>query len=242
MSIGVPAADLDGAYSGHNEFTDSIRRGRFKIVSRRWLADRSRDTIPQQMKITLDSNCLIALERDEQATLPLRSLVELHISGRLQLCISAISASERKRSGVDAWPPFQVFLDRLAEARLSSVGLLRPIGYWGIVYVDQCWSNIEQHHLDLEQEIHHVLFPKLEFSYEAYCTRIGIPHEPSVRDHRWLNAKCDVQALWCHIYSGNDVFVTSDKNFHKATKHMRLIELGAKEILTPEALLRQIPV
>ena len=41
-------------------------------------------------------------------------------------------------------------------------------------------------------------------------------------DGRWLNAKCDVQALWCHIREGDGVFVTSDRNFHKVTKKSRL--------------------
>jgi hypothetical protein len=36
------------------------------------------------------------------------------------------------------------------------------------------------------------------------------------------------------------VFVTTDGNFRKATKHLRLIELGAGAILTPEDALARV--
>ena len=60
------------------------------------------------------------------------------------------------------------------------------------------------------------------------------PVDPGSR--AWLNRKCDVLSMWCHIHYGNDVFVTSDGNFHKATKLPRLIALGAKRIARPEEM------
>lgn len=51
--------------------------------------------------------------------------------------------------------------------------------------------------------------------------------------HKWLNAKCDVLALWSHIYYGGDIFVTSDENFHKEKKLPHLLHLGAGAILRP---------
>ena len=42
---------------------------------------------------------------------------------------------------------------------------------------------------------------------------------------KWRNAICDVQALWSHIHAGNDVFVSRDRNFHKASKLPKLLSL-----------------
>jgi hypothetical protein len=60
----------------------------------------------------------------------------------------------------------------------------------------------------------------------------------------WRNHKCDVLAMWCHIHYGGDVFVTTDRNFMKASKQQRLEALGAREIQTPcgaLSLVRQTP-
>ena len=192
------------------------------------------------MNVTLDTNCLIALENAEPAASAVRELIELHQGGRVHLCVSAIAASEAKASGEDRWPPFSRFRDRLAAVGLSEVEILRPMCYWGIAYLDHCWQFRDEH-LALERKIHEVLFQTLEFSYEEYCKRVEIPHTPTAPARAWLNAKCDVQSLWSHIHSGGEIFVTSDSNFHKATKRRRLISLGARNIATPEAILGQLP-
>ncbi|HTD90844.1 MAG TPA: hypothetical protein VK663_09290, partial [Burkholderiales bacterium] len=51
-----------------------------------------------------------------------------------------------------------------------------------------------------------------------------------------INRFCDVQNMWCHIRSGNDIFVTSDRNFLKATKLPVLIAIGARHVCLPEML------
>jgi hypothetical protein len=58
----------------------------------------------------------------------------------------------------------------------------------------------------------------------------------SPRIATWLNRICDVQSMWCHLHYQNDIFVTSDGNFHKATKQPRLLALGAGRIVRPEEL------
>jgi hypothetical protein len=52
----------------------------------------------------------------------------------------------------------------------------------------------------------------------------------------WINRICDVQTMWCHLKGRNEVFVTSDRNFRKATKLPRLLSLGAGDIRLPEEL------
>jgi uncharacterized protein (DUF952 family) len=84
-----------------------------------------------------------------------------------------------------------------------------------------------------------VLRPPFEFEYRTYCERKGIPYEPTDRDGKWLNARCDVQALWSHIHAKNQVFVTSARHFHTQTARKGLLLLGAGAIETPDALLLQ---
>ena len=84
----------------------------------------------------------------------------------------------------------------------------------------------------LERQIHEILFPKIEFHYEAYAARLNHPVSPPLH-RKWLNAKCDVQAMWGHIWHSADIFVTEDRNFHKATKKPRLEAFGAGQICTP---------
>lgn len=54
---------------------------------------------------------------------------------------------------------------------------------------------------------------------------------PNVR--KWLNRICDVHTMWCHIQNGNDIFLTTDKNYLKETKYLRLVALGAGRICQP---------
>jgi hypothetical protein len=84
----------------------------------------------------------------------------------------------------------------------------------------------------LEADIHAILFPNIELHYSDFVHRRGLaPHDPV--DWKWRNAKCDVQGMWCHIRYGGNVFVTSDRNFHKLSKKSHLIQLGAGTILAP---------
>jgi hypothetical protein len=60
---------------------------------------------------------------------------------------------------------------------------------------------------------------------------------PVKLERDWRNKKCDVLSMWCHIYYGGDIFVTSDKNFFK--KLPPLLEIGVGDILRPcDALAR----
>ena len=58
----------------------------------------------------------------------------------------------------------------------------------------------------------------------------------SQRGRKWLNKMCDVQSMWCHIHNGNDLFVTTDRNFRKKSKLPKLVKLGAGCIVHPNDL------
>ena len=107
------------------------------------------------------------------------------------------------------------------------------MAYWGVGFWDHMlWTDNEM--TDLEKKIHKVLFPKIPFEYGTYCKKNNINPKESPTAKKWLNAKCDVQAIWSHINTSNDIFATQDMNFIKETKKPVLINLGAGNILNPQ--------
>lgn len=181
--------------------------------------------VGQVNSYTLDTNCIIALEKNYPEALALRRLLEKHDQGTAKVRIVGIAASERQKSGI-ALENFEQFRSRVSAVGLDRVEILRPPCYAGIAFAD--WSiAIEGDLLDLEEKIHRVLFANLPFE-----ASLAIRSDDPDSWGRWLNAKCDVLTAWCHIYYGGDILVTSDNNFHKSKKGP-LLALGAKEIVLP---------
>ena len=182
------------------------------------------------MRVTLDRNGLLNLKNGTGEIEGLRRLRELHLKGSIKLCIPAIGASERQRDGttLDNYSKFEAFL---ASLGLKDYEELMPMLYLDVCYWDHGLLT-EPDMERLEREIQEILFPNVEFRYEAYAAKLDQAVTPPLH-RKWLNAKCDVQAMWSHIYHGSDVFVTEDGNFHKVTKKPRLVKLGAGQICTP---------
>lgn len=182
--------------------------------------------------VTLDTNCIIDLEEASPTATYIRQLIQMHNDGRINLRVVAISASERKPDGTYA-SNFAEFQQKIAAVGLGQTDVLKPIGYFGISYWDWClWANEKM--LGLEQKVHEILFPEIEFSYKEFCKKRGLDPDNGTMDRRWRNAKCDVLALWSHIWHGDGIFVTSDDNFHKEAKKSDLVALSAGEIMRPE--------
>ena len=167
------------------------------------------------MKITLDNNCLISLKNKDGEHVEIKALVDLH-PHQITLYIPAIAASENQQGGV-LHRNFAQFQEFLAEIGCERCELLNPMLYLDISYLDHAVLTDEEM-VSLERKIHDVLFPNIPFPYSEYCRRLGLNSDDGVIDRKWRRAKCDVQAMWCHIYYNNDIFVTQDNNFHKATK------------------------
>ena len=184
---------------------------------------------------TLDTNCIIALDEERPEAAAVRTLADAHASGKAHVAIVAISASEKQKGGGHL-ESFVEFQQRLTSLGLGQLELLPPMFYWDVTYWDWCiWSDSEME--ENERNIHEVLFPNIEFLWLDYCAAQGITSsEPSLA-HKWRNAKCDVQAIWSHIFHKRNVFVTADRNFHAESKRPALVALGANEIETPDSAL-----
>jgi hypothetical protein len=190
------------------------------------------------MYLTFDTNCIIDLEENRPAAPSVTALISLHNQQKIDVRVIAISASERKLNGTYA-SNFAEFQQKIAAVGLQDVEILRPLGYWDIAFYDWCVRADDQI-IEFERKIHKILFPQIDFDYRDFCNNKGINPNSGHIDHQWLNAKCDVLSMWCHIHYDGDIFVTSDRNFHKQTKKPVLIALGAKDILTPQGALVKI--
>lgn len=179
-------------------------------------------------------NCIIDLEKGKVTAPSVKKMIQLHKDRKITLRVVAISASERKPDGTYA-SSFNEFKERITRLGMMDVEILKPILYWGIAFWDYCvwgggWLS------ELERKIQEILFPEIEMEYKEYCPNLNNKE----KRRKWVNAKCDVLALWSHIWNDGGIFVTNDTNFHKKTKKPRLIALGAGEILRPAKALERI--
>ncbi len=183
------------------------------------------------MDFTLDTNCIIDLEENRPAATDLRALIKMHSAGDVQIAVVGISASENLPGG--GWAPsFDTFTAKVARAGLGAAKILKPLGVWGVTYWNWfLWSSDEMKAIALD--IHNVLFPDSEYDHRKYCISRGITTGKGALDARWRNRRCDVLALWSHVYYHRDVFVTRDGNFLNPAKQPRLKALGAGTICTP---------
>ena len=183
------------------------------------------------LKVTLDTNIIVDLEQNNEWAPYLKELIQMRKNREINLRIVAMSASERKPKGTDLCN-FSVFKERINRIGLSDVEILKPICYWDVSFWEYCiWSDKVM--LQLEEDIHKILFPTIEFNYSKYCKHQGLIEKTEDICGKWVNRKCDVLIMWCHIWYKGDVFVTRDKQFFKETKKPLLEKLGAKEILCP---------
>src|SRR5262245_29881450 len=182
--------------------------------------------------VTLDTNCIYDLEEGHPSALWINRLVRAHDSGLIELRVPELAASEIQRGG-GHMPDFAAFRKRLSECGLGAAKILRAMAYWDVTYIDWC-VQIGPEMLAEERRIHEILFPRIEFDASAFYAARGSDRSDSRLARRWRNAKCDVQAMWCHIHNDGQLFVTRDANFRKPSKKARLEALGAAAIVTPE--------
>ena len=186
----------------------------------------------------MDTNCIIALEKKEESAPYIRKLIQMHKNGKINLRIVAISASEKLPSGTYLLN-FKEFLKRIKDVGLSEAKILEPICYWDMTYWDHCvWGDEKLS--EREEEIQKIIHPTYEMTYADHCKKHGYQIDDPKKWQKWVNAKCDVLAMWSHIWYKGDIFVTIDGDFFKKTRKHSLIELGAGDILRPNEAVRKL--
>lgn len=169
------------------------------------------------MKVTLDHNVVIDLAKGSPNIQTLSRRLE---NRSLEAYVVEVGASEMRERGIQP-DRYDLFEDLLRQAVLESVPRLTPLMVWDVSFWDRCIWGDDQTDAELT-EIERVLFG------DSQAVKPG--------NKAWLNRFCDVHTMSCHLHYGNDVFVTSDRNFHKATKKPALVALGAGRIVTPGEL------
>ena len=105
------------------------------------------------------------------------------------------------------------------------------LGLWFLV----CFSfRVAIWAQELEKRIQTVLFGENEVEYGDFCRKNNYYEEAKEELDEWIRRKCDVLALWSHIWYDGDIFVTRDNRFFQQTRKPRLIELGAGRIMRPK--------
>lgn len=194
------------------------------------------------LTFTLDTNCVIALDEGRPEANAISAVADAHAAGTANVGLVAISASEGQRDG-EPLENFALFQKRIVSLGLAHLEFLKPMCYWDVTFWDaSLW--VEPDMLELETTIQDILFPNIPVSWPEYCRGLGLDPKTNTNDRKWKNAKCDVQAFWCHSFRRRDVFVTTDGNFHAVSRKARLIALTNGRIELPEAaadLLRSEP-
>jgi hypothetical protein len=166
------------------------------------------------VRVTLDLNCLIDVEEIRQPHVEL--VLELQRradAGTVELSIPASAASERRSPDKPGITNFGQFQQWVATLGFRSVDFLAPIMYLDFSFLDYAVLAGGSGSA-LEEKIHHVVAPNLPYQSPA-------PHQVG----KWRNAKCDVQAVWCHLHYGTDALCTRDRKLISRSK--RLGRFGA---------------
>jgi hypothetical protein len=179
------------------------------------------------LALTLDNCCIIDVLEDSPGRPHVEALVAAHREGRASVYIVTSTASELLRDRTTR-ENFSGFLDVLRKAGIDDLPQLPTPAILDFSYLDHCVLASDAMS-SLVDEIRAILFGRNEVTYAS---------DPV----KWRNHTCDVLAIWAHISAGNEIFVTTDRNFRRATKLPRLVALGANTILTPAAAATRLPV
>lgn len=177
------------------------------------------------MKLTLDHNVIIDLVNKSPNVARLRDVLA---DSQHQGSVVEIGASEMRQRGIRP-NRFDLFLKLLEEAGIRALPRLTPMMIFDVTFWDHgLWPDkaMENRARDVAQ----ILF------CDSRPIRIAGESEGSPKFAAWVNRVCDVHTMWCHLHYRNDVFVTSDRNFHKSSKVPRLLAMGAGRIAKPEEL------
>lgn len=190
-------------------------------------------------RLSLDWNCVIEVEENRAEARAVRSLVEMHRSGRLEVGLLATSASENLRNspGLPITP--DRFRDRIAALGWADLPIVPTLAVWGMTFWGSAfWADGSEGPVisALWSVIGKTGLPK---DLETFRNQHGIPASlplEATEFSRWRNTWCDVHSALAHIKAERDVFITTNtKDFqHNAAD---LAKLGMSRIETPTSYL-----
>jgi hypothetical protein len=180
---------------------------------------------------TLDSNCINTIDDGGPDAAFVRRLIDAHAAGKAQVAVVAISAADRQRTG-SYLDNFDAFRDRLAALGLAHLEILKPMACFDISFPGWCIEPDEAM-AALEKQIHDILYPQGEFSWQDYADANGLDPDSLSPQGDWRSRRCTVLEMWSHIHSKRDVLVTAVDEFYKPARKDALAALGAGQIERP---------
>ena len=191
------------------------------------------------LRLTLDTNCIIALENGEAAATEIRQLVQHAQAGKVELAILGISASENQKAfylGQD----FTGFQNRVSALGLGKLEILKPIAIWDVTFWDWCICPADED-VKLLNDLQLVIFPKSEpnWAKRASANGIDVNDNSNKESKKWKNELCDAQIAWATIYNKYDALVTLNTSDFQRNQ-LALKSLGMPAVWTPEEALQNI--
>ena len=191
------------------------------------------------MKLTLDTNCIIALENGEAAASEIHQLVQHAQTGKVELAILGISASENQKAFYHD-QDFIGFQNRVSELGLGKLAILKPIAIWDVTFWDWCIFSTEED-AKLLNDLRLAIFPKSEPNWvkRAAANGIDVNDNTCKESKKWKNELCDAQIAWATIHNKYDALVTLNTlDFQR--NQLALKSLGLPAVWTPEEALQNI--
>lgn len=191
------------------------------------------------MKLTLDWNCVIAVEEKHPQATCVLELVDWHRKGEFEVALLAASASENNRS--KRFPgSAKSFTERVERLGWRELPLVPMPAVTSLTYIDYSYqvADGEKFKNDL-QALWEVIAPRINQRPKDHLptgTKLTDDAIQSDQLSKWRNAWCDVISAYSHIHEGRDIFVTNNiKDFQHNAK--RLLQLGMRCIATPKGAL-----
>ena len=167
-------------------------------------------------RLTLDWNCVIAVENSEPGSFWVEKLINAHQRGVIDAGITAVSAAENQRNSVNYMNNFGDFVHRIERLGLGRETLVPAPGRINRTVVG-----------------HTVIQSNRTVNWFASILHILDPNTGSKSGRKRRNAMCDADTLLAHIMSNRDAFITSNsKDFQRNLPALR--KLGVNSIFTPE--------
>ena len=177
------------------------------------------------LRLTLDTNCIINLERGTGQAASVRRLIDLHRDGVIKVFVGSVSASENQPGGQEL-SNFSAFEQRLKTLGLETLPRALPVARIGMWLLGEAVLGDDGDE-NLESEIRNIVHPTSEDSYADHVKAKGLDIDDPI-DPKWRNMQCDIDGLMAHIREGHDLFVTEDKHFLATSRLQRLIALAAR--------------
>ena len=149
--------------------------------------------------MVFDTNCIVDLEERRPAATSLDALVAAWRVGKIDLAVTAVTASENQPGG-GILCNFSEFEARLSRLGLADVHVLCPLATWDVGYFDHAlWSSDDLE--ALAEKLRGILFP--DEAPGDGSQGVGVAA-------KWRNHHCDVMVAWCCIHHGWDHLITRE--------------------------------